>query len=231
MGCQYEGTVELAELIDQLEWIIPLVGALVILLLATYILNRYRKNRMQASLFWGLALIAQSANFLIEFALHSSVVPRNASSVFVAQLFSASMLVLFYVGFAVSLSKGTFYTKILPLFLLGAQVSILAYVDFALDRYIFATVLQMGFFGFPLLIFFGAFFFWDYVYHKRKPSLVLGTGWWIIAAALPLYAVTIASPYETLYHTLVLFAAILMFLGFIVLARKSGGTGQKQRFD
>jgi hypothetical protein len=141
------------------------------------------------------------------------------------------MLVLFYVGFLVSLSKGSFYTKILPVFLLGAQVSILAYVDFVLDRYIFAMVLQMGFFGFLLLIFFGAFFSWDYVYHKRKPSLILGTGWWILAAAVPLYAVTIVSPYETLYHTIVLITAILMFLGFIVLARKPGGTRERQRFD
>lgn len=221
----------MAELIDQLEWIIPLVGALVILLLATYILNRYRKNRMQSSLYWGLALIAQSGNFFMESALHSSTVPRNASSVFVAQLFSASMLVLFYVGYAVSMSRGSLYTKFLPLFLIVAQVSILAYVDFVLDRYIFATVLQMGLFGFPLLIFFGAFFFWDYAYHKRKPSLILGTGWWIIAAALPLYALTIVSPYETLYHTVVLIAAILMFLGFIVLARKPGETREKQQFD
>lgn len=218
----------MAELIDQLEWVIPLVGALVILLLAVYILNRYRKNRMQASLYWGLALIAQSANFFIEFAMHSSTVPRNASSVFVAQLFSAAMLVLFYVGYAVTLSKGSFYTKILPLFLLGAQVSIFVYEDFVLGTYIHATVLQMGFFGFPLLIFFGGYFFWDYASYKRKPSLILGIGWWSIAAALPLYAITIVTPYETLYHIIVLIVVILMFLGFVYLARKPAATRHEQ---
>jgi hypothetical protein len=217
----------LSELIDQLEWIIPLVGALLILILAIYILNRYRKNRMLPSLFWGLALIAQSANFLMEFGLHSTIVARNASSVFVAQMFSAIMLVLFYTGFALSLTRNLFFSRILPLVLFSAQLCILAYMDFVLPMYIFATVIQMGVFAFPLLVFFGAFFFWDYVSHRRKPSLILGAGWWIIAASLPLYAIFIVTSYETIYHTIVLIVAFMMFLGFVVLARKPMTAEQK----
>jgi hypothetical protein len=218
----------LPELIDQLEWIVPLIGALVILILSMYILNRYRKNKMRASLYWGLALIAQSANFLMEFGLHSTVLPRNASSVFLAQVFSAFMLTLFYTGFAISITTESFFTKILPLLLFFAQICILAYMGFVLNMYIFATIVQIGVFGFPLLIFFGAFFFWDYRSHRRKPSLVLGGGWWTLAAALPIYALYIVTPYETIYHTIVLIVALLMFIGFVVLAREHEATRQKK---
>jgi hypothetical protein len=182
---------------------------------------------MEASIYWGLALIAQSANFFMEFGLHSATIPRNASSVFVAMLFSAVMLTLFYTGFAVSLTLNKFFTEILPLLLLSAQVCIAAYMGLLLDMYIFATVVQMGAFAFPLLIFFGAFFFYDYHSQGRKPSLILGAGWWMIAAALPIYAIFIVTPYETIYHALVLIAAILMFLGFVILARKPPTTSQK----
>jgi hypothetical protein len=202
----------------ELNWLAPLSSAVLMLAVGVFVLARFFRNRLRESLLWGFALISYGSSHLMEFAFMYPLIAQNSVTYFIRQAFVAIMLVLFYSGCTVILTRRTVFTYVSALLFFVAQVPLLFYFDFILVDFTLSSTIHIISFVIPFSVFFVAFFLLYYSSSRRVGSLLIAIAWLVYALIVPFYFLWRSTPLLPFWFVLRLVSEIPLFLGFVALA-------------
>jgi hypothetical protein len=173
---------------------------------------------MRETLYWGAALVFYGFSHIMEFAFSASLIVQDSFTYFVRQTFVTMMLILFYSGCSLVLTRRRLFTALTAALFFFLQEPLLFYYDFVMVSFTLSSTIHIVFFVIPFSIFFLIFFLVDYLSSKRVGSLLVALGWLSYAIILPLYFLWRETSLLPMWFVLRVVTLIPLFLGFVLLA-------------
>jgi len=202
----------------ELGSVAPLTSALLMLSVGFLVLVRFSQNKMRETLYWGSALLFYGFSHIMEFAFSASLIVQDNLTFFIRQTFVTMMLVLFYAGCSLVLTKQRVFTALSTLLFFIIQEPLLFYIDFVIVNFTLSSTIHIIFFVIPFSIFFLAFFLTDYLSSRRVGSLAVAIAWLTYACIVPLYFLWRETPLLPIWFVLRSISLVPLFLGFVILA-------------
>ena len=202
----------------ELGWLAPFASALLMWAVGIFVIVRYFQNRLRESLLWGFALVSYGFSQLMEFAFSYSLLDVNDPTYFLRQTFVAIMLVLFYSGCCVILTKNRAFTVLSTFLFLTLQEPLLYYYDFIVADFTLSSTIHILLFVIPFSLLFVAFFLAYFSSSKRTGSLFIAVGWLAYAAIVPFYFLWRDTPLLPFWFVIRTVSLIPLFIGFALLA-------------
>jgi hypothetical protein len=208
----------ISETLDSLSVGAWLIHAGLVLFAALYVLHRYSRGRLRQALYWGLGLISSGIAYAIGFSYRASLVEETISAQTVQETFLSMAIALFYYACASTMTKKRIYSTFLVWVIIVIQETVIGYFNLILNEYAIGFLIVTVFFALPVSLFVALFFTLDYLSLRRKASLLIGLSFWFELALGPLFLIVGRTSLEWTYSFASTANALLLFVGFIMLA-------------
>jgi hypothetical protein len=198
-----------------------LIHASLVLIAALYVLHRYSLSRLRQALYWGLGLVSSGIAYTIAFGYRASLVEETIAILTIQQTFLSLAITLFYYACASTMTRNRIYSTVVASIILILQEAVIGYFNLILNEQTVGFFLVFIVFALPVSLFVALFFTVDYLSLRRAASLLIALSFWFELPLGSLFLVVERTSLEWVYSLAGVANAVLLFLGFILLARSN----------